>query len=518
MGNTSQHSCVGIMDIGSNSIRLVIYENGGGMGYKVLKECRESARLSAIVTPEGEMPLESLRFIVPVLRQFAEVSRAYEVSEIRAVATAAIRNATNGEDVIQYLNEQTGLDIELLPGEMEGHYGFIGVVNRIDIRDGYIIDIGGGSTEITLFRDRTRISSVSFPFGAVNMNVRFGKQEDGRWDEKAVTELEQLVLKAAEKHDWISRNPGLPLVGLGGTIRAVGKMHQRKRKYSMEQIHQYTLQSEDADYYYQQLPSMTNEERKRVAGLSKNRTDIIIPGMIILRTLFGYMQCDHYLISGTGLRDGLFFEWERGREHAVLDDVLEYELESVLELEPLPRQRHLRQVAQLSVQLYESLGEGMDDRWNVKLLRTAAMLHQIGMKVGYHDYEEHTRYLLTTRALAGLNHRETVLVAFIAIFGSKGKIKKRRISVEYADILHPKDEERIRRLGALLQLAAAMDTSETQPVESLLAVRKGRDFELTIHCRTEASMEVAEITEAVKDLEKEWDVRVRLVVHTVSTS
>ncbi|WP_411343843.1 Ppx/GppA family phosphatase [Paenibacillus sp. WLX1005] len=518
MHNSSKQSRVGIMDIGSNSIRLVIYENGSGMGFKVLKECRESARLSAIVTPEGVMPLESVSQIVPVLRQFAEVSRAYEVSEIRAVATAAIRNAVNGEQVIQYLNQETGLAIELLPGEMEGHYGFLGVVNRIDIRDGFIIDIGGGSTEITLFQERKRISSVSFPFGAVNMNVRFGGKQEGRWDEKAISGLETMVMKAANEHPWISQHPGLPMVGLGGTIRAIGKMHQRKRKYSMEQIHQYQLQAEDTDYYYQQLPSMTNEERKRIAGLSKNRTDIIVPGTIILRTLFRHMQCAHYVISGSGLRDGLYFEWERGKEHAVLDDVLEYEIESVLDSEPLPRQRHLRQVADLSVQLYQALGEGLDDPWNVKLLRTAALLHQVGMKVSYHDYEEHTRYLLTTRALAGLDHRETVLVAFIAIFGSKGKIKKRRISVEYADILHPNDEERIRRLGALLQLAASMDTSETQPVERMQAVRKGRDFELTIQCRTEASMEVVEITEAVKDLEKEWDVRVRLVVRTVSRS
>ncbi|WP_052723922.1 Ppx/GppA family phosphatase [Paenibacillus wulumuqiensis] len=518
MQNTMEHSRVGIMDIGSNSIRLVIYETSPSGGYTVLKECRESARLSAIVTPEGQMPLEAVSVIVPVLRQFVEVSQVYEVSEIRAVATAAIRNAVNGEEVIRYLNEHTGLTIELLPGEMEGHYGFIGVVNRIDIKDGYIIDIGGGSTEITLFQKRKRVATVSFPFGAVNMNVRFGNHTNGKWDEKSVSELQALVLEAAREHPWISSNPGLPLVGLGGTIRAVGKMHQRKRKYSMEQIHQYTLQPEDTDYYYQQLPSLTNEQRKRIGGLSKTRSDIIVPGTIILHTMFRHMQCDHYIISGTGLRDGLFFEWDRGKDNAVLDNVLEYEIHAALSQEPLPRQRHLRQVDKLSVQLYEALGEGQGDAWNRKLLRTAALMHQVGMKVGYHEYEEHTRYLLTTRAVAGLDHRETVLVAFIAIFGSKGKIKKRRISVEYADILHPKDEERIRRLGALLQLAAAMDTSETQPVNRMTAVRKGRDFELTIHCRTEASMELNDITDAVKDLEKEWDVRVRLVVHTVSTN
>lgn len=507
---------VGIMDIGSNSIRLVIYETGDGGGYQVLKECRESARLSAIVTPEGDMPLEAVSVIVPVLKQFAEVSVAYEVEEIRAVATAAIRNASNGEEVIDYLNRETGLTIELLPGEMEGHYGFIGVVNRIDIEDGYIIDIGGGSTEITLFRDRARVSSVSFPFGAVNMNVRFGNETTGRWEESSVEELRQLVLDAAQKHEWISEHPDLPMVGLGGTIRAVGKMHQRKLKYSLEQIHHYTLEAEDTDYYYQQLPAMSNDQRKRIAGLSKTRSDIIVPGVIILNTLFRYMHCSHYVISGTGLRDGLFFEWERGKDNAIVEDVLEYEIGAALHGEPLPRQRHLRWVQQLSSELYEALGEGQEDVSNRKILRTASLMYRVGMKIGYHDFEEHTRYLLTTRAVAGLNHRETVLVAFIAIFGSKGKIKKRRISTEYADILHPKDEERIRRLGAVLQLAAAMDVSETQPVDRLVAVRKGRDFELTVHCHTEASMETHEITEAVRDLEKEWDVRVRLVVHMVS--
>ncbi|NGZ75367.1 Ppx/GppA family phosphatase [Saccharibacillus alkalitolerans] len=501
----------GIIDIGSNSIRLVVYESSGGGSYRVLTESREAARLSALVTPDGIMPSPAIHSVVPVLRQFTEICEAYGVEQIRAVATAAIRNASNSGQIIEILNRETGLDIELLPGEMEGHYGFIGVVNKIDIAEGFIIDIGGGSTEVTLFKDRRRVSSYSFPFGAVNMNVRFGGS--GSWTEERVRELESFVLAEARKHPWMSAHPGLDLVGLGGTIRGLGKMDQRRRNYSLPHTHNYVMQGEDVDHFYHSLPGMDNNRRKRVPGLSKSRIDIIVPGMIILRTLFHHMKASRYIVSATGLREGLFFELLHP-EQAVHDNVLEFELRSLLASQPEPRQRHLQQTERFARILYKELGEGEEDAWNRKLLRVAAWTYQTGTEIGYIDYEEHTQYLLTKRPLAGLTHREIILTALIAAIAAKVKWRKSVTAQTYKDILLPKDEERTRRLGAVLRMAVALDASETQAVTDLAAKRRGDRFELKLSCRTEAFMEIRDLKLATKDFENEWNVKLELKIES----
>lgn len=499
----------GIIDIGSNSIRLVVYESESGGSYRVLTESREAARLSALVTPDGIMPSPAIHSVVPVLRQFTEICEAYGATQIRAVATAAIRNASNSEQIIEILNRETGLSIELLPGEMEGHYGFIGVVNKIDIKEGFIIDIGGGSTEVTLFKNRRRESSFSFPFGAVNMSVQFGA--NGVWAEEHIRELENFIMAEARKHPWISEHPGLDLVGLGGTIRGLGKMDQRRRNYSLPYTHNYAMQGEDVDYFYHSLPSMDNNRRKRVPGLSKNRIDIIVPGMIILRTLFRHMKASRYIVSATGLREGLFFELLHPTQ-AVHEDVLEFELRALLANQPKPRQRHLRQTERFAGILYEALGEGGENAWNRKLLRVAAWTYQTGTEISYIDYEEHTQYLLTKRPLAGLSHREIILTALIAGIAGKVKWRKSATALTYKDILLPKDDERTQRLGAVLQMAAALDSSETQAVTDLKAKRSGDRFELELTCRTEAFMEIRDLKAAAKDFEKDWNVKVGLKI------
>nr|WP_250636795.1 hypothetical protein [Paenibacillus sp. IHB B 3084] len=176
------NSKIGIMDIGSNSIRLVIYEMTETGAYRIVQECKEAARLSEKVGANGRMEREAVRSIAPLLNQFLTVCRMHGVIRMRAAATAAIRNAANSDEIVQWIAEDTGLTLEILSGEQEGYAGFLGVVNTMNVSDGIIIDIGGGSTEITLFRKRQRLHTVSFPFGAVNMNWRFGREvRNGEW-------------------------------------------------------------------------------------------------------------------------------------------------------------------------------------------------------------------------------------------------------------------------------------------------------------------------------------------------
>ena len=138
--------------------------------------------------------------------------------KIRAIATAAIRNAKHSQHIIDELQSSTGLNIEILSGEQEAYYGFLGMINTLDLQDGFLIDIGGGGTELTLFLNRAIVHSFSFPFGSVQLTKKFGRA--GIITDEKQKDIQRMIELAAAKFEWISKYPGLPLVGLGGTVVA----------------------------------------------------------------------------------------------------------------------------------------------------------------------------------------------------------------------------------------------------------------------------------------------------------
>ncbi len=158
---------LGIIDIGSNSIRLVIYELTTD-SHRIIDEAKESPRLSERIGADGRLAHSQIMNIVSILSHFKALCEASGATRVKAVATAAIRNASNSLEIVSLLKAHTGLDVQILSGEQEAYLGFLGTANTMDVDKGFLVDIGGGSTELTLFRDREIVNSYSFPFGAVN--------------------------------------------------------------------------------------------------------------------------------------------------------------------------------------------------------------------------------------------------------------------------------------------------------------------------------------------------------------
>ncbi|MBO2942900.1 Ppx/GppA family phosphatase [Paenibacillus sp. F411] len=497
----------GIMDIGSNSIRLVIYEVTEQGHYRVIQECKESARLSEKIDQQGYMSRQAVDKIVPIIRQFKSICDLYKVTHLRAAATAAIRNAENSSQIIEWLYQDTGVAIEVLSGEQEGAAGFLGVVNTMNAQDGIIIDIGGGSTEVTLFRSRQLIHTYSFPFGAVNMNVRFSG--DGQWEAKHTQALEQFIREQLLQHEWIASNPGLPIIGLGGTIRTVGKMNQKKHRYSLPVTHHYQMRGEDVEELYHSLPSMTVLQRKKIPGLSKSRADIIIPGVIIMQTIYRTAQASEWMICGSGLRDGLFQELITP-EHPIVPDPLEISLQNILAFNtPVPPE-HLERVSAHARQLYAAL-EPAPFELDQKLLQVSSRLYKTGAALNYYQYSRHTYYWLLNAGLRGMTHREAVLTALIADYHPKARTPEQ--IQEFKDILHDADDMRIYRLGSLVKLAAALDRSELGSITEVTAQTKTGSVHLQLSCKTEPVLEMGELEAAAKDVQKAWDVNLSWSVH-----
>ena len=381
------------------------------------------------------------------------------------------------------------------------------MINTMDIQEGFLIDIGGGSTEISLFRERTLVKSVSFPFGCVSLSRRYAPK--GMLDDESLRELEEMVLDAARGEKWLTESPGLTLVGVGGTMRSLAKIHQAVRKYPFLQTHNYAIPSEDTDRLFNTLRGMPMDKRRKFPGLSKDRVDLIVPGLAVLRMFQRLIGSAEYRVCGAGLRDGLFFSVHFPVK-PLLEDVLDYSVNNTYALYPEAPPSHVNQVNRLSLQLLQALQatpaaaglQSLGDRARV-LLDAASLLYRIGASIDYANYPKHTFYLLTNCSLNGMSHRENVLTAAVASF--RNRARSRSQLEPYDTLLEEQDLEAVTLLGSILQLASALDRSETQPISRLETVIDGGKLLLqAVRASGSIVLERQETEEGSREFGKIW--------------
>ncbi|WNR43346.1 Ppx/GppA family phosphatase [Paenibacillus roseipurpureus] len=494
---------LGIIDIGSNSIRLVIYETNSQGAYRVVCEHKDSARLSERMGPDLILHSKDILSILPILNHYTRLCKVHEVTTIRTVATAAVRNAANTADIVRVLEEQTGLRIEVLSGYEEARYGYLGVMNAIDIQDAMIIDIGGGSTEVSLVKDRQLLHSHSFPFGAVNTTRQY--MQGANLTDQQMSTIRAMVQDALSAHPWIADSSGLPMIGLGGTIRTLGKMSRKGNKYPIQLAHNYVMKPSELRHFLTLLSSMPLEKRKKIDGLAKERADIIVPGLLILETIFTAAKASSCIISGSGLRDGLFFETINPKQ-PIKSDVLEASLQNILALHPNAARMHVQHVDAFALQLFDTIAvsKELDTRCRT-YLHTAALLHRIGVSVHYYQYLKHTQYMMQETHIDGLSHREIVIASLIATYKTKSRTAQQVIP--YKDLLLESDTALIVKLGTLLSVARALDISETQPVKEIRLHFKESTLMLHMICEYDPQLELRELSTVTKDFEKTWDLK-----------
>lgn len=493
---------IGIIDIGSNSVRLVVYERTDGGAHRVVDASKRSARLSGKIDETGALPEDTLSELSETLRHFMRICTLHGVGQIRAVATAAVRNATNREHILLLIKKETSLSIELLSGEEEASFGFLGMINSMDESEGFLIDIGGGSTEVSFFQNRELTESVSFPFGCVSLNKLYDSKDS--FTDDSLEAIEKLVANAVKEHPWIRKAAGLPLVGVGGTVRALGKVHQAAHQYPFAQTHNYEISEAGVDELFHSMRKLPLDRRRKLPGLSKDRADVIMPGIAILRAIYRATRSSRYLICGAGLRDGLFHA-TRFPNRPKLENPLEFSLKNISALHTEAPRQHVMQVNRLALELYDDLQpiHQLEPRSRV-LLDAASQLYRIGASIDYYDFARHSFYLIIHSHLNGLSHREIIMTASIASFKSKSRAKSQ--IAEYKTLISDGDLEQIYKLGLLLQLAAALDRGETQAIGQLsIRLTETQLILRPLNARSSLAVERRELEELASDFKKQWD-------------
>lgn len=456
---------IAIIDLGSNSARLIVmhvYYNGA---YNLIYHQKENVRLSEGLDKSSTLKPEAISRAINSLKIFAHMCELFNVDVILASATAAVRNAANGEEFLQTVYQETNIPLKVITGEAEAHLGYVAAVNTLNVNDAVLFDLGGASTELTLIKNRRAVHCVSLPFGAVNLTEKFSTQHDV--SEKQLEQLKAFILEQLARIPWLKKL-SLPLIGIGGTARNLAKIDQKQKNYPFPKIHNYRLGAISMDELWKTICNASIGQRSKIPGLSSDRNDIIVAGTTLVKCLFDITRAPNLIVSSCGVREGMFLEHYLGKNDLpeVIPDILLHSANNMMLFYKANAAHayHVSNLAETMFDGWQSLHK-LEDR-DKELLRVASLLHDIGITINYYDHARHSTYLIENAKLFGLTHREQILTAIIAGWhhGQAAKYYRNRV---YNEFLDEADWKKARKLAIFLALAESLDTTQSTNIEKV---------------------------------------------------
>ncbi len=485
---------IGIIDLGSNSARLVIVNLFADGYFMVEDELKESVRLGQDMDRDGFLKPQRVAETIKTLKMFKKLCDATGVERIIAVATAAVRRAKNQRSFLDEIQATCGLRVTVLSEEEEATYVYRGVINSMDIPKGIILEIGGGSTKIIYYNRRCVLHYATLAFGAVTLTDLFA--DEGVSPKEQTQKIEEFFTEQFKKIDWLSEvDPDTQMIGVGGSFRNLYKIHRMVRKYPLNVVHNYTFASEDFRSIYEMVRVLDVEKRKRIRGLSPNRADIMPAALAIIKSFTDYLHIESFQLSGSGLREGIMINQAVPlTEERPLSDVLGYSLGTLVKFYGCD-EKHVENVVHLSIQLFKQLRVlHKFPRAYLKVLRIAASLHDCGSHIRYYNNQRHSRYIILNSGLYGASHREIVLAAFVAGCHRKEEIMPSDWA-QYKDIVTEDDMDIVKKLGVLLRIAESLDRSGQGVVKGINCDVLGDSVIMKTELAGDATLE---ITQAMK--------------------
>ncbi len=464
-----------VIDLGSNSFRLVVFTwagEGNTAWFKRTDEVHEAVRIGRGLDATGELGAEPMERALAMLDLYAHFCRATGITDVRAVATSAIRDATNRDAFLEAARRRTWLEIEVLPREEEARYGYLAAVNSTTLADGVALDIGGGSLQLSRVESRIATDMRSWRMGAVRMTERFldGKRTQPKQVKALRAHVEKKLLSRA---DWLAGvgAHGSRIVGVGGAVRNLAGAALADTGLPDLGVQGARITRKQLGGLIDAMVELPVADRSSIRGIKPGRADVILAAAVVIDTVMELGGFDVLEATEAGLREGVFFETLlAGTDPPLFDDVRHA---AVLNLAAQyhPEFSHTQHVADLALEMWDALASADrhdGDPAERELLWAAAMLHDIGTAVDYDDHHKHSRYLVLNAGLPGFTPREVALIAQMVRYHRKGTPSLG----ELEPLAAKGDDALLARGAALLRLTEQLERARDQAVhEVALTVR-----------------------------------------------
>ena len=468
---------VAAIDVGTNSTHLLVASVDVALGtFSIELAEKSTTRLGEKDPDTGELTPEAMERGLASLRRFKELAISHQVEQIVIAATSAVREAPNGRDFLQTVQDQIGLDVDLVSGPEEARLIYLGVLSGMPFGDRphLVLDIGGGSTELILADGRDARALTSTRVGAVRLQRDFVKDDPIPPNRRSFLQafIQGSLEPAVDKvHRRIKPGEKPVLVATSGTAMAIGALAATEDDRPPLKLHGYKVSKQRLDRVVERLVVMTPEQRRDLAPINDRRAEIIVPGALILQTTMQMLGVGELVLSERALREGLIVDWML--RHGLLED--RFSFQSSIRQRTVMHQAQrfavnrarAERVATHALSLYDSTRGRLhqDDGSGRDLLWAASLLHACGQHINLSAYHKHSWYLIRHGELLGYSESEHLMIAAIARYHRRSLPKKRH---EAWQALQTRQNRRtVSEMALLLRLAAALDRRPDPVVETL---------------------------------------------------
>lgn len=485
------------IDVGTNSFHLIVVKINEGGNFEIIDREKEVIRLSE--GSSGDIKFinpEAMTRAITALKRFKGIADSHN-SEIRAVATSAVRESHNKNEFISKVFNETKIEIEVISGYEEARLIYLGILKAVPIynKKALVFDIGGGSTEFVVGNKGKIIQSASLKIGAVRLAQKFfpdyeitnQRHKDCRkW-------VEGEIFHAAE----LMKKEGFSMcAGSSGTIMSAGLMIQAIRKDAASNqtiLNNFEFTKDELKVIEKEILTRKSvEKRKKIPGLDEKRADIIPAGIIILSTIFDLFELDKMTISGYALREGIIIDTLQ-KEHlngSTKPNLIDIRKESVKHLAESSRYdvEHCRHISKFALKIFDDLKKlhQLGDECR-EYLEAAAILHDIGYHIAHTNHHHHSFYIIRNSELLGFNDNEISIIAHTSRYHRKSHPKK---SHDDFIELPEKTQQIIKKLSAILRVADSFDRTHKRIVQSVECRVKGNKIEMKLDIKKGANPEI----------------------------
>jgi exopolyphosphatase/guanosine-5'-triphosphate,3'-diphosphate pyrophosphatase len=482
------------IDIGTNSVHMIVVRVREDMSFEVIDREKVMVRLGAGGLDGRALTAEAMQSALQALSRFKRLAESHAVDEILAAATSATREARNGGEFLARIEQQTGIRARVIAGAEEARLIHQAAVYGVDVGSGraVVVDIGGGSVEITLGTGTAIQLARSFKIGVIRLTERFVTTDplSGRDERK----LSRHIRNEIDRHcEQITAAGFDRVIGTSGTILSIGTVAAtaargtppadlRNLRVSAKQIRRLRKDVVAADL----------ESRLAIAGMDPRRADLVVAGSVLLDMILRRLGAAELTLCDLALREGLVLDYIRshGREIAQVDRIPDVRRRSTIELAERCNYfaAHAQHVTRLALALFDQTRplHGLTDRER-EWLEYAGLMHDLGIHISYPRHHRHSYYLIKNGDLRGFHPDEIEVMALIARYHRRGTPKKS--DEEYAQLPSPL-RRTVRLLASIVRVAESLDRSHAQVIGGLELRDRGDDLLLQIHTAGDAELEL----------------------------
>ena len=497
---------IAAIDIGTNSIHMIVVQIRPDLSFEVIDREKEMVRLGAGGLDGRALTPEAVHAALQVLSKFGRLAESHQVEEVIAVATSATRESENGGEFLKAVTDLTGIRPRVISGTEEARlihaaaaYG-AGGPGEIAV----VIDVGGGSVEVTRGTGTAIELGRSFKLGVIRLTERFIKSDplDPKDERKLVRHIDGEIGKYL---DQVRKAPFDRVIGTSGTILSIGSViaaseggpaetSLRNRRISAKQVRRLR----------KAIVGVSLEKRLRVPGLEPRRADLVVAGVVLIDEILRRLGAGEITLCDLSLREGLVLDYiaQHRKEIAQADRYPDIRRRSVFELGERCNYwpEHSNQVARLAIALFDQTRaiHGLTDRER-EWLEYASILHDIGVHISYERHHKHSHYLIKNGDLRGFEPEEIDIIALVARYHRQATPKR---SHDEFGHLRRRTRGIVRTLAAILRLAESLDRSHGQVITGLELHDRGDDDLLQVRTAGDAELELWSATRHAAPFER----------------